>query len=182
MHANNFSQSKKRHVFNYNGNRWKLLCLQHSLNGKEKKKGKLFGNSKSLYLVSTPDPVCVWMEVNTEWYRPGDFSYSVTRCRWNDPPELKVTCLFQLRAEPTLMALLMCSAFSGCYCKGESVNLDFSPAVKFGSGYEKSPLQHGGFGCLGRLRTQAMKCLFMVMSLNPALLISAADFTGLRQR
>lgn len=93
-----------------------------------------------------------------------------------------MTCLFQLRADPTLMALLMCSAFSGCYCKGESANLDFSPAVKFGSGCEKSPLQHGGFGCLGRLRTQAMKCLFMVMSLNPAPLISAADFTGLRQR
>lgn len=76
----------------------------------------------------------------------------------------------------------MCSAFSGCYCRGETVNLDFSPAVNIGLGYEKSPLQHGGFGCLGRLNTQVMKCLFMVMSLNPALLISTADFTRLRQR
>lgn len=71
----------------------------------------------------------------------------------------------------------MCSAFFGCYFRGESVNLDFSPAVDFGFGYEKSPLRHGGFGCLGRLNTQVMKCLFMVMSLNPAWLISTADFT-----
>lgn len=34
-----------------------------------------------------------------------------------------------------------------------------------------------GSGHLGRLNTKAMKCLFMVMSLNPALLISPADFT-----
>lgn len=61
------------------------------------------------------------------------------------------------------------------------MNLAFSPAVDFGFGYEKIPLQHGGFGCLGRLNTQVMKCLFMVMSLNPALLISTADFTCLRQ-
>lgn len=75
----------------------------------------------------------------------------------------------------------MCSAFFGCYFRGESVKLAFSPAVDFGFGYEKSPLQHGGFGCLGRLNTQVMKCLFMVMSLNPAWLISTADFTCLRQ-
>lgn len=61
------------------------------------------------------------------------------------------------------------------------MNLAFSPAVDFGLGYEESLLQHGGFGCLGRLNTQVMKCLFMVMSLNPALLISTADFTRLRQ-
>lgn len=78
------------------------------------------------------------------------------------------------------MALLMCSAFL-VVILGVSLNLAFSPAVSFGFGYEKSPLQHGGFGCLGRLNTQVMKCLFMVMSLNPALLISTAGFTCLRQ-
>lgn len=76
----------------------------------------------------------------------------------------------------------MCSAFFGCCFRGESVNFLFSPAVDFGLGCEKSPLQHGGFGCLGRLNTQVMKCLFMVMSLNPALLISSADFVCLRHR
>lgn len=60
------------------------------------------------------------------------------------------------------------------------MNLDLCPAVNIGFGCEDSPLQHGGFGCLGRLDTQAMKCLFMVMSLNPALLISTTDFTCLR--
>lgn len=38
-----------------------------------------------------------------------------------------------------------------------------------------------GLGVWARLNTQVMKCLFMVMSLNPALLISTADFTCLRQ-
>jgi len=72
-------------------------------------------------------------------------------------------------------------SFFGCYFRGESANLAFSPEVDFGCGCKKSLLQHGGFGCLGRLNTQVMKCLFMVMSLNPAPLISTADFTCLRQ-
>lgn len=97
-----------------------------------------------------------------------------------------MTCLFHLQAEPALAfnatTYSMCSDFFGCYCRGESVNLDFPLAVNLGLGCEKSPLQHGGFGCLGRLSTQVMKCLFMVMSLNPALLISATDFMYLRQR
>lgn len=44
-------------------------------------------------------------------------------------------------------------------------------------GIWKNPLQHGGSGCLGRPSAQVMKCLFMVMGLNPPLLISSADFT-----
>lgn len=36
-----------------------------------------------------------------------------------------------------------------------------------------------GSGRLDRLNTEAMKCLFIVMSLNPALLISPAGFTCL---
>ncbi|MED6249781.1 hypothetical protein ATANTOWER_019505 [Ataeniobius toweri] len=35
------------------------------------------------------------------------------------------------------------------------MKLAFSPTVDFGFGYKKSPLQHGGFGCLGRLDTQS---------------------------
>lgn len=95
-----------------------------------------------------------------------------------------MTCLFHLQADPTLAfnATTCVFSFFGCYCRGESVNLDFPLAVNLGLGYKKSPLQHGGFGCLGRLNTQVMKCLFMVMSLNPALLISTADFMRLRQR
>lgn len=94
-----------------------------------------------------------------------------------------MTCLFHLQANPALGFNGTTDVFSffGCYFRGESVNLAFSPVVDFGFGYEKIPLQHGGFGCLGRLNTQVMKCLFMVMSLNPALLISTADFTWLRQ-
>lgn len=61
------------------------------------------------------------------------------------------------------------------------MNLPFSLLVHLGFGCEESPLRHEGFGCLGRLGVQVMKCLFMVMSLNPALLISAADLTRLRQ-
>lgn len=94
-----------------------------------------------------------------------------------------MTCLFHLQANPTLgfNGATYVFSFFGCCFRGESVNLAFSPVVDFGFGYEKSPLRHGGFGCLGRLNTQVMKCLFMVMSLNPALLISTADFTCLRQ-
>lgn len=94
-----------------------------------------------------------------------------------------MTCLFHLQANPArgFNGTTYVFSFSRCYFRGESVNLAFSAAVDFGLGYEESPLRHGGFGCLGRLHTQVMKCLFMVMSLNPALLISAADFASLRQ-
>lgn len=51
----------------------------------------------------------------------------------------------------------------GCYSKAKSVNLAFSPVADSGFGFERRPLQHGGFGCLGRLETQVMKCLFMVI-------------------
>lgn len=92
-----------------------------------------------------------------------------------------MTCLFHVQAQTRLRLFkgttYVCS--SGCYFRGETAKLAFSAAVDFGFGYEKSPLQHGGFGCLGRLNAQVMKCLFMVMSLNPALLISPADFTCL---
>lgn len=94
-----------------------------------------------------------------------------------------MTWLFHLQENPTLSFNSSTYVFSffRCYFRGESVHWAFSLVVDFGFGYEKSPLQHGGFGCLGRLNTQVMKCLFMVMSLNPALLISTADFTCLRQ-
>lgn len=53
-----------------------------------------------------------------------------------------------------LKAQLVCSAFfGGCYFRGGFVNLAFAAVVDLGFGYERIPLQRGGFGCLGRLNT-----------------------------
>lgn len=75
MQADNFSQSKRGTfliIMGIDGNYYVSSTFLERQE-KKKKKGKVFGNSKSLYLGSIPDPLCVWMEVNTAWYQR-DFS------------------------------------------------------------------------------------------------------------
>lgn len=58
MHADDSSQSKRGTfliIMGIDGNYY----VSSTFLERQEKKGKLFGNSKSLYLGSTPDPVCL---------------------------------------------------------------------------------------------------------------------------